>query len=155
MLQAKDDQIGDYDYAILSSYLAPIVVEGSASYGTLEEHILAACVSTSSEELSASIQSTGQYHNFKELLKQSSRSEVATAISSWNFEERYYVKDREWHGYGIPTWVMGVGVGITSYTNAIPYPMETLVGIVLHISGMFNNTCMDVTVGFSNICLAH
>ncbi|KAF9236407.1 hypothetical protein BU15DRAFT_76980 [Melanogaster broomeanus] len=51
ILQQKDDQTADY--AILSSYLAPIVTRGTASsgYGTLREHILAACASTSPEEL--------------------------------------------------------------------------------------------------------
>ncbi|KAH7882903.1 hypothetical protein F5I97DRAFT_1977520 [Phlebopus sp. FC_14] len=40
LLQEKDDNTADY--AILSSYLAPIITQGSTSYGTLEEHILAA-----------------------------------------------------------------------------------------------------------------
>ncbi|KAH7883559.1 hypothetical protein F5I97DRAFT_1831286 [Phlebopus sp. FC_14] len=49
LLQEKDDNTADY--AILSSYLAPIITQGSTSYGTLEEHILAACVSQSPHEL--------------------------------------------------------------------------------------------------------
>ncbi|KIJ63901.1 hypothetical protein HYDPIDRAFT_29246 [Hydnomerulius pinastri MD-312] len=51
IIQDKDDQTADY--AILSSYLALIVTTGTASpgYGTLQEHILAACASTSPEEL--------------------------------------------------------------------------------------------------------